>query len=87
MKVKEITVSMSRTMNMGKYESARVETSFTAQLDAKDQEGPCATELAQAVAAHLQNHCLMVVQTHLPGQYDREQWIAHLKTVSAESGQ
>jgi len=84
MKVTEITVSMGRTMNMGNYESARIETSFTAQLEKDDNPEACASELSQAVAAHLKNHSKIVVEGHLIGKYEREQWLAHLTTQEVE---
>jgi len=61
MKIKETTVGISRTFNLGSYESARLEVQATASLS--DKETP--EQATEAILPHLRKRLIRAYQDHI----------------------
>lgn len=53
MKIRRISCTMGRTLNMGSFESLRVDSEFAAQIDETEDVEECWDELVKFTRKHL----------------------------------
>lgn len=64
MKIKEVTIGISRTFNLGSYESFRAEA--MAQASLSDDESP--EDAAKAMLPHLRKCLIRAYEDHVDGK-------------------